>query len=184
MMRLPTLLLIYSSVVGAFRPVLVPHCVAISEKGAQGTRSITHHRLDATRRSFVEGVAASTLASLLVTETANASGGATAGGAYLLSAKQRYNDRVVKGVKGFLAVGVALDNGDLALVKDYFSGEDAGTWKDLTTAGYLLANAFRRNSTAAPDSLPSVKVRARMYEYVRMSWSAPGISRLASCISS
>ena len=27
----------------------------------------------------------------------------------------------------------------------------------MTAAGYLLSNAFRRNSSAAPDSLPAVK---------------------------
>lgn len=35
--------------------------------------------------------------------------------------------------------------------------EEVGSWKDFSAAGYLLANAFRRNSTTPPDSLPSVK---------------------------
>lgn len=32
-----------------------------------------------------------------------------------------------------------------------------GAWKDFSTAGYLLANAFRRSSSTPPDSLPSVQ---------------------------
>ena len=101
------------------------------------------------------------LGSVVVTtpQSVFASGGATAGGAYLLSAKQRYNDRVTAGVQGFLALGGPLESGDLGPVKTFFGEEDKGSWKDLSTAGYLLANAFRRNSTAAPDSLPAVKVR-------------------------
>ena len=41
--------------------------------------------------------------------------------------------------------------------KSYFAGEDEGSWKDTSTAGYLLANAFRRSSATPPDSLPAVK---------------------------
>lgn len=90
-------------------------------------------------------------------EAANASGGATAGGAYLLSAKQRYNARVQAGVKGFAALESSLDGGSLDDTKAYFTTDDAGGWKDSSAAGYLLANAFRRSSTTAPDSLPTVK---------------------------
>ena len=85
--------------------------------------------------------------------------GATAGGAYLLSAKQRYNERVKTSVKGLLQVEEFLKNGDSKSAKAYFDGEDAGSWKDLTAAGYLLSNAFRRTASKAPDSLPSVQVR-------------------------
>ena len=91
-------------------------------------------------------------------EPARASGGATAGGAYLLSAKQRYNDRVKASVEGLLKAAEELKAGESKLAKEYFSSEASGSWKDMTIAGYLLSNAFRRNSTAAPDSLPSVKV--------------------------
>jgi hypothetical protein len=132
-----------------------------------------------TRRSAVKRVGLSTCAgalSLLFVEmnqtplqqqlsrAAWASGGATAGGAYLLSAKQRYNERVKAGVAGFLALETSLENNDLDALRSYFSGSGddtpaVGTWKDLTTAGYLLANAFRRNSSAAPDTLPAVQVR-------------------------
>jgi hypothetical protein len=77
-----------------------------------------------------------------------------------LQAKQRYNERVSKGVAGFVGLKSLLENGDIDAVRTYFTSEDAGSWKDLSIAGYLLANAFRRNSTAAPDSLPSVKVCA------------------------
>lgn len=87
-----------------------------------------------------------------------ASGGATAGGAYLLSAKQRYNERVQQGVKGYVGLQAALEAGNIDALRAFFSNEDVGGWKDFSAAGYLLANAFRRNSTAAPDSLPSVKV--------------------------
>lgn len=92
-------------------------------------------------------------------ESAFASGGATAGGVYLLSAKQRYNDRVTKGIKSFLALGPSLKGGSMEEAKAYFTSEDVGSWKDTSVAGYLLANAFRRSSNTAPDSLPAVKVR-------------------------
>jgi hypothetical protein len=91
-------------------------------------------------------------------ESAWASGGATAGGAYLLSAKQRYNDRVKQGVKTFASLTNPLDSGDIEALRAFFTSEDVGSWKDFSSAGYLLANAFRRNSSAAPDSLPAVKV--------------------------
>ncbi len=88
---------------------------------------------------------------------ANASGGATAGGAYLLSAKQRYNQRVTNGVKAFLALSTSLESGSLVETKAFFENEEEGGWKDASAAGYLLSNAFRRSSTTPPDSLPSVK---------------------------
>jgi hypothetical protein len=116
------------------------------------------HALEATRRSFVENLAVSSLAGLAVVQTANASGGATAGGVYLLSAKQRYNDRVTSGVKGFLNIQKSLESEDIDAVRTYFTSEEAGSWKDLSAAGYLLANAFRQNSTTPPDSIPAVKV--------------------------
>ena len=76
-----------------------------------------------------------------------------------MSAKQRYNERVIKGIKGFLALESSLKAGSVAEAQAYFAGEEVGTFGDISTAGYLLANAFRRNSTASPDSLPAVKVR-------------------------
>jgi hypothetical protein len=118
--------------------------------------------LQASRRSFVENVAFSTIAvaggASLLPEHASASGGATAGGVYLLSAKQRYNGRVTKGVKGFLSLGGSLESGDIEDAKNFFKSEEDGNWKDFAAAAYLLANAFRRNSAQAPDTLPSVKV--------------------------
>lgn len=114
---------------------------------------------DGSRRKFLDGMAVTMLGSLTWTAVpALASGGATAGGAYLLSAKQRYNDRVSKGVAGFLSLKSLLESGSLAGVREFFMSEDAGSWKDFSTSGYLLANAFRRNSSAAPDTLPAVKV--------------------------
>jgi hypothetical protein len=65
---------------------------------------------------------------------------------------------VTKGVDGFVGLKAALEKNDIDAVRAYFSSEDEGAWKDFTAAGYLLANAFRTNSSAAPDSLPSVKV--------------------------
>jgi len=121
-----------------------------------------NHDESLSRRHFFQQslVVASALATTTLSslpQPAAASGGATAGGVYLLSAKQRYNERVKKGVAGFLVLGAALEQGDINKLRDYFASEDVGSWKDLTSAGYLLANAFRRNSSAAPDSLPSVK---------------------------
>ena len=120
-------------------------------------------KLSTSRRDFMETVVQtsvlSTAAFLSLPKEAIASGGATAGGAYLLSAKQRYNERVKAGIQGYLALGPALEAGNIDVLRAYFTTEDMGGWKDLTAAGYLLANAFRRNSSAAPDSLPSVKVR-------------------------
>jgi hypothetical protein len=76
----------------------------------------------------------------------------------ILQAKQRYNNRVTKGVASFVGLKSALEKGDIDAIRSYFSSEEEGSWKDFTAAGYLLANAFRTNSSAAPDSLPSVKV--------------------------
>jgi hypothetical protein len=97
---------------------------------------------------------------VLLTDTreALASGGATAGGAYLLSAKQRYNERVKATLKGFVGLQPFLESGSISEVKTYFESDEVGAWADGSSAGYLLANAFRRNSSAAPDTLPSVKV--------------------------
>ena len=72
----------------------------------------------------------------------------------LIPAKQRYNKRVLSGVKSFLG----LDARDLNQVAAFFASPDEGGWEDLNSAGYLLANAFRTSSTKAPDNLPSVKV--------------------------
>jgi hypothetical protein len=112
------------------------------------------------RRSFLGNLAWSIpmFTFPVASPSAHASGGATAGGAYLLSAKQRYNERVKASVQGLLQVADGLKAGDSKLAKEYFANEEGGSWKDLTAAGYLLSNAFRRNSTAAPDTLPAVKV--------------------------
>lgn len=130
--------------------------------------------LDASRRDFVETITRTTvlstaaLLSAAPARNAMASGGATAGGAYLLSAKQRYNERVKGGVKGFLGLQADLEAGNLDPLRAYFANEDAGGWKDFSSAAYLLANAFRRNSTAAPDSLPTVKVSSCVGSAIEM----------------
>jgi hypothetical protein len=73
---------------------------------------------------------------------------------FVIPAKQRYNQRVLSGVKSFLG----LDARDLDQVDKFFTTPDEGGWEDLSAAGYLLANAFRNSSTKAPDNLPAVKV--------------------------
>ncbi|KAL7543235.1 hypothetical protein ACHAXR_012519, partial [Thalassiosira sp. AJA248-18] len=83
--------------------------------------------------------------------------GATAGGVYLLSAKQRYNERVLAGIKAFLKLDESMNFRDLAQVNAYFETSDEGGWEDFSAAGYLLANAFRTSSSKPPDTLPSVK---------------------------
>lgn len=109
--------------------------------------------LEASRRDFMNDVAVAPAAMVFFSflEPANGSGGATAGGAYLLSAKQRYNERVKEAIKGLLVAEEGLAAGNSKDAKAYFAAEDAGSWKDLTAAGYLLSNAFRRSSTTAPD---------------------------------
>lgn len=61
---------------------------------------------------------------------------------------------MIAGVKAFLA----LDARDVGAVEAFFASQDEGGWEDFSSAGYLLANAFRTSSTKAPDNLPSVKV--------------------------
>jgi hypothetical protein len=135
-------------------------------------RSLESERLDVTvastsRKSFINQLAYLSIAVGAATSAgpAYASGGATAGGAYLLSAKKRYYERVRVSVKGLVAAGDDLAAGDSKVAKEYFANEEAGGWKDLTAAGYLLSNAFRRSSSTAPDSLPAVKVRLETDEH-------------------
>lgn len=123
--------------------------------------SVNSPKSDISRRNLLKDLTSATIASVgilnLQNQPANASGGATAGGAYLLSAKQRYNQRVIEGVKAFLALSTSLESGSLEEAKAYFTTDDQGGWKDASAAGYLLSNAFRTSSTKPPDSLPSVK---------------------------
>ncbi len=129
------------------------------------SNGVTAFSVETSRRGMLEQVTGAGAAALvgvvstatLVPSPAQASGGATAGGAYLLSAKQRYNNRVTAGVKGFLALSGPLEGGSIAEAKAFLSSKEEGGWEDFKSAGYLLSNAFRRNSTTAPDSLPSVK---------------------------
>ena len=111
------------------------------------------------RREWVQStlIAAAGLSLMTTPSPALASGGATAGGVYLLSAKQRYNARVTAGIKTFLTLETTLSAGSLDETKAFFTSEEEGSWKDSAAAGYLLANAFRRSSSTPPDSLPSVK---------------------------
>mmetsp|Transcript_517 Transcript_517/g.780 ORF Transcript_517/g.780 Transcript_517/m.780 type:complete len:198 (+) Transcript_517:228-821(+) len=142
----PTIIACALLSVHSFAPAAIP---------ANPQPSIT---LWASRRSVLKkGIAPTVAVVLLKNKAAFASGGATAGGAYLLSAKQRYNDRVQASLKAFLALKKPLENGSTQELKDYFSTEEVGGWKDGSAAGYLLANAFRTSSSKAPDSLPSVQ---------------------------
>lgn len=125
-----------------------------------------HHVKQINRRTILNHVSIAALA-LFQTSITNknnpsnvalASGGATAGGAYLLSAKQRYNARVTAGVKAYLAIGAdaeLLMSGSLDLdsAKVFFATDEVGGYSDFSSAGYLLANAFRRSSSTAPDRL-------------------------------
>lgn len=111
-----------------------------------------------TRRNILLKIAQGSMATLILQPSlANASGGATAGGAYLLSAKQRYNVRVTACIKSYLALSKSLEESSLDETKAFFTNSEVGGWEDGSSAGYLLANAFRTSSGKPPDSLPSVK---------------------------
>lgn len=138
---------------------------AFAPNAVAGRPALTIHAEGLTRKSVLENVAVVGAALLLNGSPALASGGATAGGAYLLSAKQRYNDRVQSCLKAYIGLQKSLAGGSVDDVAAYFSTEDVGGWKDGSAAGYLLSNAFRRNSSAPPDSLPSVKVRPNLGSY-------------------
>lgn len=136
---------------------------SVTEGTALHESQCNHHQSDnlQERRSFISAISLFPVIGLptlaAIPTPAQASGGATAGGAYLLSAKKRYYERVKASVTGLLKAYDELKNGDSKVAKEYFSSEDDGSWKDLTAAGYLLSNAFRRSSSTAPDSLPAVK---------------------------
>jgi hypothetical protein len=138
----------------------------------QATTTTTSTTTTIDRRSLFQRTASLVIGTTVVAAAAatttpspsHASGGATAGGVYLLSAKQRYNTRVKAGVQQLLVVLEDLKkdgSSSSKVAKTYFNTEniDTGSWKDLTAAGYLLSNAFRINSTASPDKIPAVKVR-------------------------
>ena len=99
------------------------------------------------RKTFgATSIAAAVTAFARVAEV-DASGGATAGGAYLLRAKERYNARVTEGAKAYKK------STDIAAL---FAEKD-GALDDLEAAGFLLANAFRINSTQNPDKILQVQ---------------------------
>ena len=110
------------------------------------------------------------LSTLAAPQPVMASGGATAGGAYLLSAKQRYNERVKAGVTGYRQLQTVVEAGDIGAVRPFFTSEDTGSWKDFSSSAYLLANAFRRSSSTPPDSLPAVKVRPSVRPPLLTPW--------------
>ena len=107
-----------------------------------------------TRRD-VFGAGSAALAAFALVEQVDASGGATAGGAYLIRAKERYGSRVAAGAKEFKAAKAAVEAGDSKSLSPLFAKDAA--YDDLLAAGYLLANAFRINSTQNPDKIPQVQ---------------------------
>lgn len=156
MMTIKTLLLTVAALASVTSAFVPPAATFVGVQRA--CSSTTEVNAELSRRSILGNAALATAGLLLNTNPAVASGGATAGGVYLLSAKQRYNDRVKAAMKGFIGLRKSLEGGSIEELKEYFSTEDVGGWKDGSAAGYLLANAFRRTSSAAPDTLPSVKV--------------------------
>lgn len=159
--------LIHAHVTVAFTNILKKSDSTILRVEAKNKVSFDEELSGTSRRSFFDILALTpvVLGLSVPSESAFASGGATAGGAYLLSAKQRYNERVRESVKGLLLVGKALAADSSKEAKEYFSSEEGASWKDLTAAGYLLSNAFRRSSTTPPDKLPAVQV-GLYYVYV------------------
>lgn len=120
--------------------------LALAEPGPEIAQSVTLGR-----REFSATVAAAAFARV---SRVDASGGATAGGAYLLRAKERYNARVEAGAKDFRAAISSVKAGNAEAMSAYFGGE---SYQDLCSAGFLLSNAFRSNSTQSPDKIPQVK---------------------------
>ena len=110
---------------------------------------------DTNRRIFLSSTSSTLLLPTLLPLPVSASGGATAGGVYLLSAKQRYNERVTTGITAFLALDVT----NKRSLTSFFgkSKKEDSPWSNFSAAGYLLANAFRTSSSTPPDRLPAVK---------------------------
>ena len=72
---------------------------------------------------------------------------------------------MAKGAAAYLTLGNAAADGSLAKNSFFEGGKDSQA-EDFLAAAYLLANAFRSNSTSSPDSLPTVKkFKAFMKEY-------------------
>jgi len=117
------------------------------------------------RRSMLISTIAGGAGVAFAPATTFASGGATAGGAYLIRAKQRYSARVTKGAEAYMGLGDAVASGKLTAAP-FFAGDKNSPAEDFLGAAFLLANAFRSNSTASPDTLPTVrKFKAFMKEY-------------------
>ncbi|KAJ1445136.1 hypothetical protein M885DRAFT_328619 [Pelagophyceae sp. CCMP2097] len=108
---------------------------------------------------------------------ADASGGATAGGAYLLRAKSRYNGRVETGAVAYRAASSAVAADDAAALAALFAKD--GAYEDLAASGFLLANAFRINSTQNPDKIPQV-VKFKAFK-VRACFGEAALGRRKSC---
>jgi hypothetical protein len=144
---------------GAFAPASISSKTTASSSSLAAKTGSNISRRDILNNLSIASIVSFGILSSSIPEPANASGGATAGGVYLLSAKQRYNARVQAGVKGFAVLESGLDSGSLDSTKAFFTADNTvtGAWKDASAAGYLLANAFRRSSTTPPDSLPTVK---------------------------
>ena len=86
-------------------------------------------------------------------------------GAFLAVGELATYDQVKHEIKTRLGLKEGVSNGKL-LKNAFFEGGKDSAAEDFLAAAYLLANAFRTNSTTAPDSLPTVKkLKAFMKEY-------------------
>lgn len=171
--------LFYTIGVDAF--LAAPHAKLLNPTltALSGGASPEESKMPTTRRLFVTTTAAF-FSAASVSTPALASGGATAGGAYLLRAKARYSDRVKKGAAAYLALDPSLGGKN-----PFFQGDKDSQAEDFLAAGMLLANAFRTNSTTAPDSLPTVKkykVFLKEYEaFLKLSKKKGGADAAAEC---
>lgn len=124
-----------------------PATTAATDDALVALRRAMAQKPAVSRKSFGAASVAAAVSAFANVAAVDASGGATAGGAYLLRAKERYNARVLAGAKAYKS---SSDLGALFAEKD-------GALDDLEAAGFLLANAFRINSTQNPDKIVQVQ---------------------------
>ena len=124
-----------------------PATTAATDDALVALRRAMAQKPAVSRKSFGAASVAAAVSAFANVAAVDASGGATAGGAYLLRAKERYNARGLAGAKAYKS---SSDLGALFAEKD-------GALDDLEAAGFLLANAFRINSTQNPDKIVQVQ---------------------------
>jgi len=89
---------------------------------------------------------------------AAASGGATAGKTTSIPrAKLRYYDRIIAVVAAYEGLAASIKAGDVNKKNKFFSDANESPLSELTTAGYLLAVAFKIDTKIPPDKIPAVK---------------------------